>query len=135
MDYIGSTRDLKQRKQEHKKSCNSENSHNSNYKIYTTIRSNGGWDCCELTALEEFECETKQQAHIREEYWRREYKSLLNTRKAYETEEEKKERNKEYYKEKCSIKTKCECGGKYDDYSKTRHFKTNRHMDFSKCEI
>lgn len=129
-DYIGSTKDLKQRKAEHKRTCNTGKGHNTNYKLYQHIRENGGWDCCEITPVEEYECETKRQAECREEYWRREYKSILNSKKAYETEEEKIERNKEYYKTKCANKTNCECGGKYDDHSKSRHFRTKLHQEF-----
>lgn len=134
-DYIGSTKDLKQRKADHKKNCNNENLHNSNYKIYQYIRANGGWDSCQITAIEEFDCETKQQACIREEHWRREYKSLLNMRKASETEEEQKDRNKQYYmkkyeKIKNEITTNCECGGFHKPSTKARHLRTKLHQKF-----
>lgn len=134
-DYIGSTKDLKQRKADHKKTCNNENLHNSNYKLYQHIRANGGWDCCEITPIEEFDCETKQQALIREEYWRREYRSFLNMRKSSETEEERKERNKEYYIKKCEkvkneFTTNCECGGVHKPSTIKRHLKTERHQKF-----
>ena len=132
MDYIGSTRDLKQRKREHKSSCNNPNYHSYNSKFYTTIRDNGGWDCCEFTPVEEYECEKIEQAHIREEYWRREYKALLNTYKAFRTDEELKEYGKKQKKELCQIKSNCECGGKYSDANKPRHMKTKLHQDFIK---
>jgi hypothetical protein len=129
-DYIGSTMDLKQRKREHKSACNNENHHGYDSKIYTTIRANGGWDCCEITPVEEYECETKQQACIREEYWRREYKSLLNTYRAYRTEEELKEDLQKQSVKRCEDKTNCECGGKYDNANKSRHLKSKRHQKF-----
>ena len=129
-DYIGSTRDLKQRKNEHKSACYNPNNHGYNSKIYTTIRNNGGWDCCNITPIEEFECDTKRQAECREEYWRREYKSLMNTNRAFRTEEELKEDLQHNQKKRCSEKTNCECGGKYDNANKSRHFKTKRHQDF-----
>jgi hypothetical protein len=117
-DYIGSTRDFKQRIKGHKSTCNNELNPHYLYKIYQHIRANGGWDCCNITPVEEFECETKQQALIREEYWRREYKSLLNTNKAFTTEEELK------------ITTECECGGHYRPPAKNKHFKSKRHQEF-----
>ncbi len=69
-DYIGSTRDFKQRKKSHKSICNNNNDTRYSLKLYNTIRENGGWDCCNITPVEEFDCETKRQAECREEYWR-----------------------------------------------------------------
>jgi hypothetical protein len=129
-DYIGSTRDLKHRKTQHKTACNVEDNPNYNKKLYQHIRANGGWDCCEITPVEEFECETKQQAHIREEYWRREYKALLNMRKAYRTDDELKEDLQKRSAKQCQNKTNCDCGGKYSYTNKAKHLKTNRHQDF-----
>jgi len=127
-DYIGSTKDLKQRKGAHKFSCNTPHNLDYNNKVYQHIRANGGWDCCEITPVEEFECETKQQAHIREEHWRREYKSLLNMRKAYRTDEEWKEDLKNNKKNETT--TICGCGGRYTTSSKARHLKTKLHQEF-----
>ena len=139
-DYIGSTKDLKQRLKGHKSTCNVEGNPHYNYKLYQHIRANGGWDCCEIAPVEEFDCETKQQACIREEYWRREYKSLLNTNKAFATEEEKKEqmkilwenRNKKERNEKLRlvISTECECGGHYKPPAKKKHLNSKRHQEF-----
>ena len=130
-DYIGSTMDLKQRKIQHKSACYNPNTHNYNNKIYTVIRENGGWDCCEITPIEEYECETKQQALIREEYWRREYKALLNTRQAFATIEERKNYIKEYNlevnKKPC---LNCECGGVYKKQTQKRHNNSKLHQDY-----
>jgi predicted GIY-YIG superfamily endonuclease len=129
-DYIGSTKDLKQRKSQHKYDCNTLNNQNYNFPLYQSIRTNGGWDCCEITPIDEFDCETRQQALIREEYWRREYKALLNKKRAFRTEAELKEDLKKNKKRQCENKTNCECGGKYDDVNKAKHFKTKRHQEF-----
>jgi hypothetical protein len=138
-DYIGSSKDLKHRKGQHKAACNVEGNPHYHYKLYQHIRANGGWDCCEITPVEEFDCETKQQACIREEYWRREYKALLNMRKAFETEEERinlqknsnvkacKKRNE---KSKQEIPSECECGGRYKKKSKAEHLRTKLHQEF-----
>tara|TARA_R110002153_G_scaffold74830_1_gene194110 strand:+ start:122 stop:580 length:459 start_codon:yes stop_codon:yes gene_type:complete len=42
--YIGSTANLKERTRLHKSCCNNSNSKGYNYKVYTCIRENGGWD-------------------------------------------------------------------------------------------
>ena len=127
-DYIGSTRDLKQRKGKHKNAFYNQNNKNHHYKLYQHIGENGGWDCCDITPVEEFECETKREAECREEYWRREYKATLNMRKAYQTEDEKKEQLKIYTR--CTDKINCECGGKYTIPNKTTHIKSKRHQEF-----
>lgn len=138
-DYIGSTKDLKHRKGQHKATCNVEGNPHYHYKLYEHIRKNGGWDCCDITPVEEFECETKQQALIREEYWRREYKSLLNMRSAYQSEEERKEQmkilcvksgKKRNENSKLEIPTECECGSHYKKKYKSDHLKSKRHQEF-----
>ena len=125
-DYIGSTRDLKQRKKSHKSITINDKDARHNLKLYATIRANGGWDCCEITPVEMFECETKQQACIREEHWRREYKALLNSKKAFRTREE----GIKYHKENNGTKNVCECGGEYTNGHKARHFKSKLHQEF-----
>ena len=134
-DYIGSTVNLKQRKRTHKSSCYNPNYHSYDLKIYETIRNNGGWDCCEITPVEEFECETRQQALIREEYWRREYKAILNTYKAFRTKDELKENLQKQTKKrnenaKLEISTVCECGVKCKSIYKAKHVKSKRHQEF-----
>lgn len=131
-DYIGSTRDLKQRKGTHKSSCNNPNDSKYQMDFYKTIRNNGGWDCCVITAVEEYECETKRQAEIREEYWRREYNAILNKKRAHRTIDDLKN----YYKKKNTArlanKTNCECGGIYSDSNKSKHFKRKCHLEHFK---
>ena len=90
--YIGSTKDFKQRKAAHRKTCNNINPR-YNLKIYQMIRENGGWDCCDMVPIEEIECDNYLQARIREEYWRKEYNANMNTIKAYTRIEEQKQQN------------------------------------------
>jgi len=153
--YIGSTRDLKQRKIEHKYGFSKENNKSHNLKLYQTIRENGGWDCIDISPVEEYECETTQQAHIREEFWRREYNAQLNSRKAHRTREEYAQghrnqakayyaanretaikqkaeyyaTNKETILERQKEKIQCECGATIRKVAKNRHIKTKRHID------
>lgn len=124
--YIGSTKDFKQRKIRHKSNCSNINDTHYNCKVYQMIREVGGWDKCEITPIEEYECESQLQAHIREEYWRRLYKPQLNSNRAHITEDERKERDKEYY----LTPNICECGGRYTNTHKPRHEKTQKHLNY-----
>jgi hypothetical protein len=139
--YIGSTRHLKQRKDSHKSNCKSNLNDMSKHKIklYTTINLNGGWDCCDMALIEEFDCETKRQAECREEFWRREYKATMNTRKCHTTADEKKEYNKEFNKKVNIIKNPlrnlqpsepCECGGHFKHRNKAVHLRSQNHQNY-----
>jgi hypothetical protein len=119
--YIGSTKDFKQRKIRHKSNCT-----NYNCKVYQMIREAGGWDKCEMVPIEEFECEGQLQARIREEHWRRLYNPNMNSYRAHITEEDRKEREKEYY----LTPNICECGGRYTNTHKPRHEKSKKHQDY-----
>jgi len=134
-DYIGSTKDLKQRKCRHKYCCNTKNSSKYHLKLYEFIRENGGWDKITISPIEEFECETKRQAECREEYWRREYKSNLNMIKAFRTEEELKlqqqiSKKKTREIQKINEASKCNCGGCYKNSNKHNHLKTKKHQEY-----
>lgn len=105
--YVGSTTDFIKRKSQHKISCNNQNTHGYNYKVYVMIRENGGWDSFEMKPYKEFPCENKIQLLIEEEKVRQSIANL-NKIKAITTEEERKEQKnisqKEYYnrhKEQC----------------------------------
>ena len=141
--YIGSTKDLKQRKIRHKCECQS-----SDVKVYQMIRDNGGWDKCEMVPIEEYECNNQLQARIREEQLRIQYQANMNSIRAFRTEEEHKQdskqykidnkeyltiQNKQYYednKEKITQKHNCECGLTYTHTHKSAHFKTKKHQNY-----
>jgi len=138
--YIGSTGDFKQRKVEHKRCFFNATRKEHNLKLYQTISENGGWECAEIVPIEEYECETKTQAHIREEHWRREYNAQLNTRRAHRTREEFVQEHRdqalEYYKanaEEIKIykgeKIQCECGATICRSAKSSHQKSKKHTD------
>ena len=135
--YIGSTIDYKQRKIQHKSSCNNVNNPKHNYKVYQIIREAGGWDKCEITPIEEFECDGMIPSRIREEYWRREYNANMNSQKAHITPEEEKERRSSHAKEYHQINYKhlnekhtCSCGGSYSQHSKSLHLRTKKHLNY-----
>ena len=98
--YIGSTKNFTMRKARHKQYCNS----GKDFLVYRTIRENGGWDCCTMVPIKEIEVESKRHAEMAEEQVRVEYNAQMNTKRAYVTEEQKKEYQqtpeyKEYQKE------------------------------------
>lgn len=139
--YIGSTRHLKQRKDAHKTASKSnlKDCSKSKLKLYEAINANGGWDCCDMALIEEFDCETKRQAECREEFWRREYKATLNSRKCYSTDEEKKLYNQECSKKSNPIKNHlrnlqssdpCECGGHFKHRNKAIHLRSQLHQNY-----
>jgi hypothetical protein len=94
--YIGSTMNLRNRKYQHKTSCNNINSKGYNFKLYQFIRDNGGFEMFEMIPLEEYECDSKTQSRIREQLWIDKIENKLNMVKAYSSKEEKIEYKKEY---------------------------------------
>jgi hypothetical protein len=185
--YVGSTTEFIKRKNCHKWNCNNENSKIHNLKVYKTIRENGGWSEWSMIEIEKYPCNDKREAEAREEYWRCEYNARLNSNRAFITEEQITEYNKEYkrkyaiehtekikeyknqYKtehaetikeqnkqyrtehaekikerkkkyntenaEKINQKYECECGGKYTNSHKSRHFTTKKHLKYLNNKI
>ena len=138
--YIGSTKDWQQRQWTHKHRFFNANSPAYNYKLYQTIRDNGGWDAIEKTPIEEYECDGPVQAHIREEHWRRFYNAQMNMRRAHRTEEEHIQENRDYLTEyraahreelnsSAREKIQCECGITHCRAGKSTHLKSKKHTD------
>ena len=50
--YVGSTTNLNKRRYQHKYRCNTEGSHGHTYKVYQTIRENGGFDNWQVIEVE-----------------------------------------------------------------------------------
>ena len=94
--YVGHTTDMTKRKCCHKSNCNNEKSKYHNYKIYQIIRENGGWENWNMVLVEEFPCEDKYQACKRERDVYEELGAKLNTYRPYATQEDNKEKCKEY---------------------------------------
>lgn len=77
--YVGHTTNFKQRKIEHKYACCNQNSKSYNSKLYEFIRNNGGFDNWDFIEIEKFPCKSKEEAHMRENYWYFILKAGLNT--------------------------------------------------------
>lgn len=138
--YVGSTANWKARNYQHKSICNNENCKSYNFKIYKTIRENGGWCNFKMIQIGTREKLTKRQAEQIEEEYRVELKANMNTHNCYLTEEQKHEQIKEHqqkYREanRDKIRTKakelikCECGCEVVRFTLTRHKQSQRHID------
>jgi len=98
--YVGSTQNFRQRKSKHKINSNSINFKQQN-KLYSTINEYGGWENWHMKPLEicDSSIQTKRQAELREEEWRLKLKAQLNSQRAFRSEEEKAEYNKQNCKD------------------------------------
>jgi hypothetical protein len=89
--YVGFTANFTARRCAHKRTCNNPNTKKYNYKVYTFIRANGGWDNFNMV---EIKCE--KQLTIREaekitEEFRVDLNATLNIRCCYVAPEDIKE--------------------------------------------
>ena len=109
-NYVGQTTNFINRKLQHKQQVENENYNKSHYKLYKTIRQNGGWNEWEMIEIEKLNSKTRLESRMREQELIEEYKSNLNILNAYITEEERastkktitekyRENNKELLKE------------------------------------
>jgi hypothetical protein len=121
-EYYGHTINKKRRFISHKYYCNYEKSRKYNYPLYKFIRNNGGISNFIFEIIEEYPCENKQQAELREKYWIKLKSSSLNKQVPAKTKEEKREtKNKKY---------SCECGGTYTYSHKLEHLNTLKHLNY-----
>lgn len=92
--YIGHTVNFKSRKNSHKNACENTNDKCHNFQVYKIIREHNGFENWEMKPLEEYECDNKTQARIRERYWFDKYQTygynMCNDKRPYITEEEHK---------------------------------------------
>ena len=96
--YIGSTYNYNQRKSQHK-----FNSTHCPHKLYEVIRNNNGWDNWNMVLIEEFQVNDKFDKLKKERDYIELLNANLNSRKPYQTLEEKKlynqtDKYKEYQK-------------------------------------
>lgn len=152
--YIGSTASLKTREYTHKSNCNNPTTPKYNFKVYQTIRANGGWDNWKMTAIEELPMHTKIQATIREQHWFALNNCNLNTRDAYANvkgdvtaynkryyeahKEADNSRSMAYYHNNKATLTainNCPCGGRYQHRCRAKHFTSAIHRRFDRVGV
>ena len=94
--YVGHTTNFDKRKGDHKCSCRNKNNNKYNYKLYQMIRDNGGFDMFRMIEILKYPCNDKREAEKKENEVMKELKANMNTYKSFTTEEEKKEKEKQY---------------------------------------
>jgi hypothetical protein len=78
--YVGHTTNFINRKAKHKSNCNNIDGKAYNYKIYNTIRNNGGFENWSMIEIEKFQdCNDINEASARERYWYELLNAKLNT--------------------------------------------------------
>tara|TARA_R110002096_G_scaffold45989_2_gene122921 strand:+ start:370 stop:855 length:486 start_codon:yes stop_codon:yes gene_type:complete len=135
--YVGSTYDLNLRMRVHKQNCRNAECAEFHYKVYKHIRANGGWDNFIMEKIDDTPCESRRELDVIEQGYMDKLNSQLNSNRAYQTNEQRKEQkqglNKAYYqthKEQLKKKFTCECGGKYTNSNITHHIKTKKHQNY-----
>ena len=147
--YVGHTTNFINRKAKHKANCNNINRKEHNYKIYNTIRDNGGFENWSMIKIEKFQdCNDINGAIARERYYYELLNAKLNTncpgrnKKEYnkdyqENNKDKIQKNKKEYYEKNKNKINailythyiCDiCNGNYIHNHRARHFKSIKHQ-------
>ena len=151
--YVGSTTDFTKRKYVHKGDCNNVNRPTYNSKVYTSIRSNGGWTNWSVIMVEQFQCNSSIELRTRERCWMESLQPTLNSKSAISSQEELieyckqyrldntlalKDHKKQYYQdhpEKLKTKYVCGCGGKYTNVNKSHHSKSMKHIKYLQGQI
>ena len=89
--YIGSTTNLRARRQQHKTTCNSPKNTAHNLPKYVFIREHGGFETWSVVLVESFPCANSEEARQRERYWVEHYAAVLNARRPHISANEKSE--------------------------------------------
>ena len=97
--YIGHTTNYTNRKHNHKSNCCNSNLNNYNLFLYKFIRENGGWDNWSMIQIENYNCNSKREAELRERYWIETLKPKLNSVSPITSKEEKEKQKQDWYKE------------------------------------
>jgi hypothetical protein len=133
--YVGSTKNWKSRKKNHKdRSTYNETKGQSKLKVYQQIRALGGWDKIKMVLIEHYECQSKREAEAREQYHIEQLKPNMNAFRAYRTEEKRVKENRLrcslFYKANKAEQVICECGALTTRFNKSHHCKSKVHKDW-----
>lgn len=99
MAYIGSTVNFKKRMERHKSDCNNEKSKAYNLFIYQYIRTHNGWENFKKEIIYECEVKDKTEQRMVEQKFIKNNECKLNMCNSYTTDEERKEKVKEWYEQ------------------------------------
>jgi hypothetical protein len=132
--YIGSTTNIRLRKNNHKHRCYNDKSSHYNNKLYQLIREKYKWEDVDFQILEQHETRLENKELIkREQQFIERLNPTLNSKRAFRTAEQKRlDKNANAIKQRQVNKDKyilCPCGGKYKT-NHNRHYNTNRHIEY-----
>ncbi len=126
--YIGHTTNIQKRRKHHYENVIYPNPR-KDYQVYKFIRNNGGWENFELDIIEEYPCNSCDEARLRERYWYELLQPSLNSRKPICSKQEycilNKDNKKVYDNERRKIVILCECGNLVQLARKSEHLKSN----------
>jgi len=149
--YVGHTTEFTKRKSQHRTNSTLETSRKYNYKLYTMIRDNGGWEMFSMIQIKEFSCTNSREACSEEDKHMTELKASLNSKRAYnelpereymanyrathkeeKTKQDKayREANNDYIKEFKRQPHKCECGKTICHDEQARHKRSQFHTKY-----
>ena len=97
--YVGSTKNFTLQKAQYKYNCNSKSDVIYNNKLYKTIRENGGWENWKMVCLSNVEVEKITQMRAIVDEWRTKLNADLHSKMYVITDEQRKQKTKEYQKE------------------------------------
>ena len=93
--YVGHTTDFKRRKYEHGSCCNNEHSKMYHYKLYQTVRNNGGWCNWSMILIDTLPCNSSLEAKKKEREFMEELNASLNKAYPVRSKQEYYQDNKE----------------------------------------
>jgi GTPase SAR1 family protein len=136
LSYIGSTICFAKRKSKHKGVYCNEKSKSHDVPLYKFIRENGGWDAFEMVPLEEYKCDTKLQARIREQDTLDKIENKLNSIRAYSDDTTTKEQKKLYRDENKERIQEHYLENRDDTLQKRKDYRNKNKTNYSiKCYI
>jgi len=146
--YIGSTKSIKNRMAKHKSNVYNENDIGKyNTLIYKIIRDNGGWDNFDYIEIGYMNNITYAHSLVIEQTYISTTNPSMNSQKAYQTNQEKKDNTREYNKTYmpaymyvrnrtiAAEKVLCECGLYIRRDYLHKHIKTQKHINLLTINI
>ena len=124
--YVGSTKNLRVRKSQHKHHCNN----NNDFMVYQFIRDNGNFENWDIIQLEQVEFNTKFELRARERHYIESLNASLNQTIPNRSHTESDKNWHDNNRAILNLKIDCACGGKYTAVNKSTHLKTKRHTHF-----
>ena len=122
--YVGSTTNFTRRKCDHKAVCNNPNDKDYNGYKYKIIRDNGGFKNWDMIQIEVVNVNNKRELELKQREYIEILKPSLNKHIVIRTDEERKEKHREYikkYREQNKDKIK-EYGKKYREENKDKNY-------------